>query len=181
MKVIETAIPDVLIIEPKVYRDDRGFFLESYNARDFQQATKLDVNFVKDNHTRSQKGVLRGLHYQIKQPQGKLVRVLYGTVFDVSVDIRKSSPTFGKWVGVEISDDNKRQVWIPQGFAHGFVVLSESADFLYKTTDYYAPEHERCINWNDPTIAIDWPIQGEPQLSDKDKDGSSLLQADIFP
>ncbi len=180
MKVIETEIPDVLIIEPQVYRDKRGFFLESYNARAFQQATKLDVTFVMDNHTRSQRGVLRGLHYQIKQPQGKLVRVLHGKVFDVSVDIRKSSPTFGKWVGVEISDENKRQVWIPQGFAHGFVVLSESADFFYKTTDYYAPEHERCINWNDPTIGIEWPFQDKPQLSDKDKNGLTLQEADIF-
>lgn len=181
MKVIETAIPEVLIIEPEVYTDDRGFFLETFNARDFKQATKLNVDFVQDNHTRSQKGVLRGLHYQIEQPQGKLVRALHGKVFDVSVDIRKSSSTFGTWVGVEISDENKRQVWIPQGFAHGFFVLSESADFLYKTTDYYAPEHERCIYWNDPTIGIEWPFQNKPRLSDKDRGGLSLLQADVFP
>jgi len=180
VKVIETAIPDVLIIEPKVYRDDRGFFLESFNSRDFQDATQLDVKFVMDNHTRSKQGVLRGLHYQIKQPQGKLVRVLHGAVFDVSVDLRKSSPTFGKWVGIEVSDKNMRQIWIPQGFAHGFIVLTESVDFLYKTTDFYAPEYERCIKWNDPTIGIVWPFQGTPLLSDKDKQGIAFEKAEVF-
>lgn len=181
MQVTPTAIPDVLIIEPKVFGDARGFFFESYNERAFAQASGLQLNFVQDNHSRSARGVLRGLHYQIQQPQGKLVRVVRGSVFDVAVDLRKSSPTFGKWVGVELSEDNHRQLWVPPGFGHGFVVTSESADFLYKTTDYYAPEHERCILWNDPAIGIRWPIEGVPQLSGKDQQGKLLAQAEIFP
>ncbi len=180
MKVIKTAIPDLLIIEPKLFGDGRGFFLESFNARAFQTATGLDVTFIQDNHSRSQKGVLRGLHYQIEQPQGKLVRVVRGSVFDVAVDIRKSSPTFGKWAGTELTEDNHRQLWMPPGFAHGFVVLSDSADFLYKTTDYYAPEHEHCILWNDPAIGIKWPIEGNPELSDKDQQGLSLAKAELL-
>ena len=180
MQAIPTAIPDVLILEPKVFGDARGFFFESYNARTFAQATGLDVNFVQDNHSRSARGVLRGLHYQLKQPQGKLVRVVRGSVFDVAVDVRKSSPTFGRWVGVELSESNQRQMWVPAGFAHGFLVTSESADFLYKTTDYYAPEHERCIAWDDPAIGIQWPLTSEPQLSAKDKAGVSLAQAETF-
>jgi dTDP-4-dehydrorhamnose 3,5-epimerase len=155
MKVTPTAIPDVLVIEPKVFGDDRGFFYESFNQKAFNQATGLDLNLVQDNHSRSARGVLRGLHYQIQQPQGKLVRVVRGAVFDVAVDIRKSSPTFGQWVGTELSEENHKQLWIPAGFAHGFVVTSDSAEFLYKTTDYYAPQHERCIAWNDPAIGID--------------------------
>lgn len=181
MNVIETAIPDVVIIEPRVFGDERGFFLESFNAHAFRDATGLDVSFVQDNHSCSEKSVLRGLHYQIQQPQGKLVRVVSGSVFDVAVDIRKSSPTFGKWTGTELTEDNHRQLWIPPGFAHGFVVLSDSADFLYKTTDYYAPEHERCILWNDSTIGIEWPIDGDPQLSAKDQQGSPLAEAELFP
>ena len=180
MKVTPTAIPDVLIIEPKVFGDARGFFYESFNQKAFNQATGHDVNFVQDNHSRSAKGVLRGLHYQIQQPQGKLVRVVRGAVFDVAVDIRKPSPTFGKWVGVELSEENHRQLWVPPGFAHGFLVTSESADFLYKTTDYYAPEHERCIAWNDQAITIQWPIDGEPVLSVKDQQGKSLVEAEYF-
>lgn len=169
MKVIPTAIPDVLILEPKVFGDSRGFFLESFNQRVFTEATGLDVIFVQDNHSRSGKGVLRGLHYQVHQPQGKLVRVAHGAVFDVAVDIRKSSPTFGQWAGVELTADNHRQMWIPPGLAHGFLVLSETADFLYKTTHYYAPEHERCIAWNDPALGITWPIEELlPRLSAKD-------------
>ena len=181
MKVISTAIPDVLILEPNVFGDERGFFLESYNRLVFNEAIGVDVEFVQDNHSRSQKGVLRGLHYQIKQPQGKLVRVVRGKVFDVVVDIRKSSPTFGKWVGAELTEDNHRQFWVPPGFAHGYLVLSNSADFLYKTTDYYAPEHERCILWNDPMVGIKWPIDGEPQLSTKDKEGVLLQSVEVFP
>jgi dTDP-4-dehydrorhamnose 3,5-epimerase len=180
MNVIRTAIPDLLILEPKVFGDSRGFFFESFNARGFREATGLDVIFVQDNHSRSQKGVLRGLHYQLQHPQGKLIRVVRGMVFDVAVDVRKSSPTFGQWVGVELTEDNYRQVWIPPGFAHGFVVLSEWADFLYKTTDYYAPEHERCILWNDPAIGIDWNFKGESLLSVKDKAGIPLQQAEVF-
>lgn len=180
MQAIQTAIPEVLIIEPKVFGDSRGFFFESFNARSFRELTGLDVSFVQDNHSRSAKGVLRGLHYQIRQPQGKLVRVTRGSVFDVAVDLRRNSPNFGKWVGVELSDDNHRQLWVPPGFGHGFVVLSESADFLYKTTDYYAPEHERCVIWNDPTIGIDWPLDGEPLLSAKDRDGKPLASAEVF-
>ena len=180
MQAIPTAIPEVLIIEPKVFGDARGFFFESYNARAFAQATGLDVNFVQDNHSRSARGVLRGLHYQLKQPQGKLVRVVRGSVYDVAVDVRKSSPTFGRWVGVELSESNQRQLWVPAGFAHGFLVTSESADFLYKTTDYYAPEHERCIAWNDPAIGIEWPLDGAPALSAKDQQGVTLAQAEVF-
>ena len=180
MKVIPTAIPDVLVLEPKVFGDARGFFFESFNRRIFAEATRLDLDFVQDNHSRSARGVLRGLHYQLRQPQGKLVRVARGAVFDVAVDIRRSSPTFGKWVGAELSEENQRQMWVPPGFAHGFVVLSESADFLYKTTDYYAPEHERCIAWNDPAIGVQWPVLGPPQVSAKDARGASLQEADVF-
>jgi dTDP-4-dehydrorhamnose 3,5-epimerase len=178
--VIQTAIPDALILEPKVFGDSRGFFFESFNAKDFADATGLNVNFVQDNHSKSAKGVLRGLHYQLQQAQGKLVRVTQGAVFDVAVDIRKSSPTYGKWVGSELSDTNHQQLWIPQGFAHGFIVLSESADFLYKTTDYYAPAYERCIAWNDPSIGITWPEGITPLLSAKDQQGVSLDQAEVF-
>ena len=174
MKITPTAIPDVLIIEPQVFGDARGFFFESFNQKAFNQATGLNLNFVQDNHSRSAKGVLRGLHYQIQQPQGKLVRVVRGAVFDVAVDIRKSSATFGQWVGMELSEDNHKQLWIPAGFAHGFLVISESAEFLYKTTAYYAPEYERCIAWNDPSIGIDWPEGPRPQLSTKDKQGCTL-------
>ena len=181
MHVIPTAIPNVLIIEPKVFGDARGFFFESYNEQAFARATGLSLNFVQDNHSRSARGVLRGLHYQIKKPQGKLVRVVRGSVFDVAVDLRRSSPTFGRWVGVELSESNHRQLWVPPGFAHGFVVTSELADFLYKTTDYYAPEHERCIAWNDPAIGIQWPLDGTPALSAKDQQGVSLAQAEVYP
>lgn len=177
MNVTPTAIADVLIIEPKVFGDARGFFYESFNQNAFNEATGLNLSFVQDNHSRSAQGVLRGLHYQVKQPQGKLVRVVRGAVFDVAVDIRQTSPTFGQWVGVELSEDNHRQLWVPPGFAHGFVVLSESADFLYKTTDYYAPEHERCIAWNDPVVGIDWPLTVPPSLSAKDQLGVALAQA----
>ena len=180
MNVISTAIPDVLIIEPKVFGDARGFFFESFNQRAFNQAAGQEVEFVQDNHSRSGRGVLRGLHYQIRQPQGKLVRVVRGAVFDVAVDVRKSSPTFGRWVGVALTEDNHRQLWVPPGFAHGFVVTSESADFLYKTTDYYAPEHERCIVWNDETIGIEWPLDAAPQLSGKDQMGQPLATAEVF-
>ena len=180
MQVIPTAIPDVLVIEPKVFGDARGFFFESYNENTFAQATGLKVDFVQDNHSRSAKGVLRGLHYQLKQAQGKLVRVVRGSVYDVAVDLRKSSPTFGRWVGAELSEGNHRQMWVPAGFAHGFLVTSESADFLYKTTDYYAPEHERCIAWNDPAIGIEWPVGGLPQLSGKDQQGKLLAQAEVY-
>lgn len=182
MKVVSTSIPDVLIIEPKVFGDSRGFFFESFNMKAFAQATGLDVNFVQDNHSRSVKGALRGLHYQIRQPQGKLVRVVRGAVFDVAVDIRKSSPSFGQWVGVELTEDNYRQVWVPPGFAHGFYALSDSADFLYKTTDYYVPDFERSLAWNDPKLAIAWPIDNEEQpiISAKDKQGASLADAELF-
>ncbi len=180
MKVIPTAIPDVLIIEPKVFGDERGFFFESYNRRQFAELTGRDVDFVQDNHSRSVKNVLRGLHYQIRQPQGKLVRVVQGTVFDVVVDIRRSSPTFGQHVTEELSAENKRTLWVPEGFAHGFVVVSDTAEFLYKTTDYWAPEFERCIAWNDPAINIEWPIQGDPALSAKDQQGKLLAEAELF-
>ncbi len=180
MQVIATDIPGVLIIEPKVFGDERGFFFESFNKQDFQQATGVETDFVQDNHSKSSKGVLRGLHYQIQNPQGKLVRVCSGEVFDVAVDLRKFSPTFGQWVGARLSGDNKRQLWVPQGFAHGFVVLSEVAEFLYKTTDYYAPEHERCIRWNDAELAIDWQYTAEPQVSEKDAQGASFKDADFF-
>lgn len=180
MKATPTAIPDVLIIEPKVFGDARGFFFESFNQNAFNQATGLNLNFVQNNHSRSTRGVLRGLHYQIQQPQGKLVRVVRGAVFDVAVDIRKRSPTFGKWEGIELNEDNRRQRWIPPGFAHGFLVISESADFLYQTTDYYAPEYERCIAWNDPAIGIQWPLDAAPQLSAKDMLGKTLASAEVF-
>ncbi len=179
MKILPTKLPGALILEPKVFGDSRGFFFESFNRRVFAEATGMELDFVQDNHSRSAKGVLRGLHYQIKQPQGKLVRVVRGAVFDVAVDLRRSSPTFGQWDGVELSEDNQRQLWIPPGFAHGFVVLSESADFLYKTTDYYAPEHERCVIWNDQDIGIDWPIR-TPQLSGKDQAGRAFAEAEVF-
>ena len=179
-QVNPTNIPDVLIIEPKVFGDSRGFFFESFNAKNFASATGLSVSFVQDNYSRSAKGVLRGLHYQVEQTQGKLVQVSQGAVFDVTVDIRKSSPTFGRWVGCELSEANHRQLWIPPGFAHGFMVLSESADFLYKTTDYYAPQHERCIAWNDPSIGIVWPSDINPLLSAKDQQGVSLAAAEVF-
>lgn len=181
MNVIATRLPDVLIIEPKVFGDERGFFYESFNAKAFAEATGRVVQFVQDNHSRSAKGVLRGLHYQIEQSQGKLVRVTAGEVLDVAVDIRRSSPTFGQWTSVRLSGQNHRQLWIPPGFAHGFVVLSESADFLYKTTDYYAPSAERCIRWDDPELAIDWELPGAPILSAKDQAGSALREADLFP
>lgn len=180
MKAFATAIPDVLILEPQVFGDERGFFYESYNERAWQEATGLRRRFVQDNHSRSAKGVLRGLHYQIRQPQGKLVRCVAGEVFDVAVDIRRASPSFGKWVGVRLSAANKRQLWVPEGFAHGFLVLSETAEFLYKATDYYAPEHERCIAWDDESLGIEWPIEGEPQLSAKDRLGVSLGDAEVF-
>ncbi|MEJ1129944.1 dTDP-4-dehydrorhamnose 3,5-epimerase [Variovorax sp. CCNWLW225] len=181
MKATPTAIPEVLIIEPKVFGDARGFFYESFNGKAFDQAVGRHVEFVQDNHSRSAKGVLRGLHYQIQQPQGKLVRVVRGAVFDVAVDIRKSSPTFGKWVGVELSEDNHKQLWVPAGFAHGFLVLSETAEFLYKTTDYYAPAHERSIVWNDSDIDIQWPDSGmAPLLSAKDQQGLAFRDAALF-
>ena len=182
MKVTPTSIPDVLVIEPKVFGDARGFFFESFNQKAFDEAVGGHVEFVQDNHSRSAKGVLRGLHYQIQQSQGKLVRAVRGSVFDVAVDIRTSSRTFGQWVGVELTEDNHRQLWIPAGFAHGFLVLSDSADFLYKTTDYYAPAHERSIAWNDPSIGIDWPELGIPlSLSAKDQAGMLLADAEVFP
>lgn len=178
MKVTATAIADVLLIEPKVFGDARGFFFESFNQRAFTQATGVTLPFVQDNHSKSAHGVLRGLHYQVQNPQGKLVRVVQGEVFDVAVDIRPGSPTFGKWVGEILSASNQRQLWVPPGLAHGFVVLSETAEFLYKTTDYYYPEFERCIAWNDPTLAIAWPDMGcEPKLSAKDAAGKSFKEA----
>lgn len=181
MQVTPTAIPEVLLIEPRVFGDARGFFFESFNQRAFCSATGLDLHFVQDNHSRSAQGVLRGLHYQVQQPQGKLVRVVRGRVFDVAVDIRRSAPTFGRWVGMELSEENQRQLWVPPGFAHGFLVLSDSADFLYKTTEYYAPEHERCIAWNDPQLAISWPAEIAPRLSAKDAVAPAFAQADYFP
>lgn len=181
MKIIKTTIPDLLIIEPKVFGDSRGFFMESYNQRQFEAETGVKCDFVQDNHSLSARHVLRGLHYQIKQPQGKLVRVVAGKVWDIAVDIRRSSPTFGKWVGVELTAENKRILWIPEGFAHGFVVLSDTAEFLYKTTDYWAPEYERSIMWNDHDLAIDWRLEGAiPQLSAKDVAGSSFRDAEVF-
>jgi dTDP-4-dehydrorhamnose 3,5-epimerase len=178
--VTRTAIPDVLVVEPKVFGDARGFFLESWNAQAFA-AAGIPAAFVQDNHSRSPRSVLRGLHYQIRQPQGKLVRVVAGEVFDVAVDLRRASPTFGRWVGERLSAENKRMLWIPPGFGHGFLVLSESADFLYKTTDYYAPEHERVIAWNDPDLAIKWPIAGTPTLSGRDTAGARFRDAEVFP
>ncbi|MEJ5863418.1 dTDP-4-dehydrorhamnose 3,5-epimerase [Pseudomonas farsensis] len=182
MKIVTTAIPDVLIIEPMVFGDSRGFFCESFNARAFAEHADLTVDFVQDNHSRSQRGVLRGLHYQLQNPQGKLVRVVQGEVLDVAVDIRRHSPTFGQWVAERLSADNHRQMWVPPGFAHGFVVLSESADFLYKTTDYYNPAAERSIRWDDPQLAIDWQLGGlQPQLSAKDQAAVAFADAELFP
>jgi dTDP-4-dehydrorhamnose 3,5-epimerase len=180
MQIIPTTIPDVLIIEPKVFGDERGFFFESFNQHKFAQLTGVKSDFVQDNHSRSRQGVLRGLHYQIQQPQGKLVRVVVGTVFDVAVDIRKSSATLGQWVGCLLSDDNKRQLWVPAGFAHGFLVVSEYAEVLYKTTDYYAPDYERSILWNDSELKIDWPLEGEPIISGKDAQGKTFAEAEVF-
>ncbi|MDH3288395.1 MAG: dTDP-4-dehydrorhamnose 3,5-epimerase [Betaproteobacteria bacterium] len=181
MNIVKTTIPDVLIIEPKVFGDERGFFFESFNDRHFQEQIGLELHFAQDNYSRSARNVLRGLHYQIKQPQAKLVRVVVGEVFDVAVDLRRNSSTFGKWAGTVLSAENKRQLWIPTGFAHGFLVLTESADFLYKTTDYYAPEHERCVIWNDPDVGIEWPLKGEPILAAKDRLGKRLRDAEVFP
>lgn len=180
MKIIETAIPDVLIIEPMIFGDDRGFFYESFNEKALSEQAGINDRFVQDNHSRSIKGVLRGLHYQLNQTQGKLVRVSFGEVFDVAVDIRKSSPTFGKWVGVALSAANKRMLWVPKGFAHGFLVVSDFAEFLYKTTDFYDPKSEQCISWNDPKLAIDWPEGIVPALSVKDSQGKSLKDAEVF-
>ncbi len=180
MRVTATSLPDVLLIEPDVFGDERGFFFESFNKKTFQQATGVETDFVQDNHSRSSRGVLRGLHYQIENPQGKLVRVCRGEVFDVAVDLRKSSPHFGRWTGLLLSEENRHQLWIPPGFAHGFVVLSESAEFLYKTTDYYAPQHERCIKWDDATLAIDWHYSGEPLVSEKDAEGLAFVHAEYF-
>ena len=183
MNVITTPLQGLLVIEPRVFGDERGFFYESYNARQFAEATGVTANFVQDNHSRSRRGVLRGLHYQIQQPQGKLVRVTAGAVYDVAVDIRKGSPTFGQWYGTELSAENMRQMWIPPGFAHGFVVTTENAEFLYKTTDCWAPEHERAILWNDPAIGIDWPLAltPTPTLSHKDLAAVPLAGAEVFP
>lgn len=181
MKVIDTKIPEVKIIEPQIFRDDRGFFMESYNQRRFEELTGASENFVQDNHSRSTKNVLRGLHYQIQQAQGKLVRVISGEVYDVAVDIRRSSPTFGQWVSATLTGDNHLQMWVPAGFAHGFVVLSEHAEFIYKTTDFWAPEHERSIMWNDPDINIEWPLDGDPILSEKDKNGVPFKDAEYYP
>jgi len=180
MNATPLAIPEVILFEPKIFGDDRGFFFESFNQKRFNEATGQSATFVQDNHSRSVRNVLRGLHYQIRQPQGKLVRVASGEVFDVAVDLRRSSPTFGQWVGAVLSAENKKQLWVPEGFAHGFVVLSEAAEFLYKTTDYYAPEHERCIVWNDPTLGIEWPIEGEPVLSGKDAQGARFTAAEVY-
>jgi dTDP-4-dehydrorhamnose 3,5-epimerase len=180
MKRIATDIPGVFIVEPRVYGDERGFFFESFNQKRWQELTGLDISFVQHNHTRSGQNVLRGLHYQIKRPQGKLVRVISGEVFDVAVDIRRSSSTFGKWIGVYLSAENKKQVWIPEGFAHGFYVLSESAEFIYLATDFYAPEYERAIAWNDPDLNISWPLAGEPVLSDKDCNALRFSDAEVF-
>ena len=180
MQVVKTAIPGLLILEPKVFGDGRGFFFESFNQQTFQNLTGVEAQFVQDNHSKSSANVLRGLHYQIQQAQGKLVRVTAGEVFDVAVDIRRQSATFGKWVGVVLSAENKRQLWVPPGFAHGFVVLKDNTEFLYKTTDYYAPQHERCIRWDDPAIGIEWPIAQQPILSGKDQQGMQLTQAEVF-
>ncbi len=180
MQVTQTAISEVLILEPKIFGDDRGFFYESFNQQTFEKLTGVKANFVQDNHSKSAANVLRGLHYQIAQPQGKLVRVTVGEVFDVAVDLRRQSNTFGKWVGVILSAENKRQLWVPPGFAHGFLVLKNDTEFLYKTTDYYAPAHERCVRWNDPAIGINWPLSAEPMLSVKDKLGLALSEAQVF-
>jgi len=181
MKAIQTAIPELLIIEPKVFGDERGFFFESFNRKRFAELTGRDVDFVQDNHSRSVKNVLRGLHYQIQHPQGKLVRVTQGAVLDIAVDIRKDSRTFGQYIAFELSGENKRMFWIPEGFAHGFVVLTDFVEFLYKTTDYWFPEHERCIRWDDPTLAIDWRLQNTPTLSAKDAQGKLMTDAELFP
>ncbi|MFK3816364.1 dTDP-4-dehydrorhamnose 3,5-epimerase [Pseudomonas sp. NPDC089407] len=181
MNIIPTKIPDVLIIEPKVFGDSRGFFFEAFNARDFKQHTGVDAHFVQDNHSRSVKGVLRGLHYQVENTQGKLVRVVQGEIRDIAVDVRKRSPTFGQWVAINLSADNRRQLWIPPGFAHGFAVMSESAEFLYKTTDYYNPSADRCIRWDDPELAIDWQLDAPPLLSEKDKLGVPFSKAQALP
>lgn len=175
-----TTIPEVIVLEPKVFGDDRGFFFESFNARAFEQVTGIKREFVQDNHSKSAKNVLRGLHYQIQQPQGKLVRVVQGEVFDVAVDLRKSSKTFGQWVGVHLNAENKKQLWIPEGFAHGFVVLSETAEFLYKTTDYYSPEYERSLLWNDPVLGIHWAFEGEPKLATKDAAAKRFSEIEVF-
>ena len=180
MNLIKTDIPDVLIFEPKVFGDDRGFFLESFNAKAFEEATGFLPHFVQDNHSKSAKGVLRGMHYQIEQPQGKLVRVVQGEVYDVAVDMRRSSAAFGYWVGTKLSAENKRQMWVPPGFAHGFLVLSDTAEFLYKTTDFYAPQHECCLKWDDPTVGIKWPLDGEPLLSAKDTAGLAFSDTKKF-
>ena len=180
MNVVTTDLPGVLIIEPKVFGDERGFFYESFNAKAFEEATGLNTKFVQDNHSRSQKGVLRGLHYQLENTQGKLVRVTVGEVLDVAVDIRRSSPHFGKWVAVRLSAENHRQLWVPEGFAHGFIVLSDFAEFLYKTTDYYAPQFERSVAWNDPALGIQWPIAGQPALSSKDQQAKLLADVEHF-
>ena len=181
MNVVHASIPEVLILEPKVFGDERGFFYESYNEREFTESTGLNIHFVQDNHSRSAKNVLRGLHYQIRQPQGKLVRVIIGEVYDIAVDIRRSSPTFGQWTANVLSNQNKRTLWIPPGFAHGFLVTSDYAEFIYKTTDYWAPSFERSIAWNDPELNIPWPLQGEPALSDKDRNGLPFKTAEVFP
>ena len=181
MKATPAGIPDVLILQPGIFRDERGFFLESYNKRSFREATGLDVEFVQDNHSSSRRGVLRGLHYQVRQPQGKIVRVTAGEVFDVAVDLRRSSPTFGKWVGLKLDAASRGMVWIPPGFAHGFLVLSEHAEVVYKTTDYYAPAHERALLWNDPALRLSWPLQGPPILSAKDLEAPPLARAELFP
>jgi dTDP-4-dehydrorhamnose 3,5-epimerase len=180
MKVAATAIPGLLLLEPTIHEDERGFFFESFNQKRFEDATGLNIRFVQDNHSRSVKRVLRGLHYQIRRPQGKLLRVTAGEVFDVAVDLRRSSPTFGKFAGIVLSAANKKQLWIPEGFAHGYLVLSDAAEVLYKTTDYYTPEHERCLIWNDPDVGIDWPKDGEPILSAKDRLGLTLSKAEVF-
>jgi dTDP-4-dehydrorhamnose 3,5-epimerase len=180
MNVILTEIADVLLLEPSVFGDERGFFLESYNKKVLAAVAGIQAEFVQDNHSRSRKHVLRGLHYQLGQPQGKLVRVVVGEVFDVAVDLRRSSSSFGRWIGCHLSAENKRQLWIPEGFAHGFLVLSKYAEFLYKTTDYYAPEHEHCLRWDDPDLAIDWPLQEAPSLSPKDQKGKTLQEAEVF-
>ncbi len=181
MKAIATTIPDVVLLEPEVFGDERGFFFESYNRRAFREATGQDPDFVQDNHSRSARGVLRGLHYQVRQPQGKLVRVVAGEVWDVVVDLRRSSPSFGRWVGLALSAANRRMLWVPPGFAHGFLVTSDSAEFLYKTTDYYAPEHERSLLWSDPALGIAWPLEGEPVLKPGDANGTPLARAETYP
>lgn len=180
MKATHLEIPDVVLIEPEIFGDERGFFFESFNHRKFESAIGRTVQFVQDNHSRSVRDVLRGLHYQVQQQQGKLVRVVHGEVFDVAVDIRRNSPTCGQWVGAYLSAENKRQLWVPEGFAHGFLVLSATAEFLYKTTDYYSPEHERCIRWDDPQLSIEWPLQGQPCLSSKDQRGAAFEQAELM-